>query len=669
VTTFSPNTKRSKRPPISPTWGIAAAIGTIVLLGLTAWQLLATRQEQIVAKPPIGKRTTQEQPTTESSALESQQLTAPDRQEPADRETAKPSQSDEATAAENSSHPKPPPTATKTEPAKAADKMAPSIESNREDSRGAESAAAGLKTETPATQNAAPMESPKQAENQEKAGKKDAEKDANQIIVESLRAKEKQNAAQRGTPETESQEDETEVKAPDQPPWLSAAKEFAAKRHGRVLDAKPFPGGSLRLTAGFDAEQIDASLWCIGGGWLETESGVYPFGLGYERMPPTVRQEIPGLAEKLGLASARIEIKPRGDDLLILAVGTPQAMGMETFAGKRTEIAPLQNKLDQLTYQLHECRRLENLSESPETKKKKDALHEAILGLLEQADVNRSSLDAAENLAKEEIGKLQRRIQELRAESNDRSTREQEDGKRAVERFTTGCRKITVIIYQSEKPKPGDAKEPPAKAAVKPPASQPPASQPTVVPLPKAAEPASNRPADLKATPGVAQCEVEYREETSADAFTPTYTEMGKLTVQVVSSAGAALPKWFQDDYNANCTIWEYPREGTPRTRELAGVGKANTHTITTGTSQIAVRCWFSRKNAPAGEGNRPAAETPWHIIDPVVSGTEYRLKAPLTPEVLASLQIKPIKPVKPAKPAKPSSGAKTKSENTKTPR
>lgn len=219
---------------------------------------------------------------------------------------------------------------------------------------------------------------------------------------------------------------------------------------------------------------------------------------------------------------------------------------------------------------------------------------------------------------------------------------------RAVEQLKKGCRKVSVVIYQTvDDSTPAAALTATTKktAAPKMPAAKT-AEKGLLPAFPrKKSEPLPASPGELRPTPGVPQFAVDFRESVAENAFAPTYTDMAALNLQAVSANGLPLPKWFVEEFHVKCTVFEFPSDGVPRSRELINASKPKTCNITAGTSQLAVRFWFLRKSLPAGHGNRPTAETSWHVVETVARGAEYRLKAPLTQEMLGSLQAKASKP------------------------
>jgi hypothetical protein len=660
----------TKTPPIKPGWVLAAVIATVLLLGLTVWQVWPPPADLETASQPVRrerkrasqKQVAREQTPAEQPAADNAATSDASETESADADKEKMAQSPApSTPAESKASVKP----------DAKPPVAAELSSQAEEPKGQH----GEQTEAATSQP-----------------KPEAEQEPMSAIVKALREKEKENIAERGQPSPEENEPaETKDFRGVNPDWLADAQQFASQHHGRVLESRSFSDGVLRVSAGFDAAQIEALPWQLGGGWLETDLGVFAFALSYQDNPPAMRQEIPAVAEKLGLESARIEIRQVGDDISLVAAATPRSFGSGAPSETRNEILPLQNKLDRLTYLWNTCRRMDAASASAESKGKLDETHEMILGVLditlpksvdnqaaekhrdegnaesdpmrlrekERVTKERSRLLAsAEDQAKEEIGKLQRRIQQLRTEANATLKQQEDQNALAVKRFEQCCRKITTVVYQAEdfnaNARPADAKDKALPVKAKGPSIRirTKAALPSVLPTQDSNQ-ASASPEDLKPTSGVAVWVLECRSEVVPDKFSPTYTEMAKLNVQVVAGGKLPFPRWFQDDFQWNCSIWEYPEDGEPHRRELTGVAKAASCPITAGTSQIAVRFWFSRKRTSTGEGLRPVAETSWQIVTPVVAGSEIWLKAPLTQEMLSAIQT--------PKPAKPGGDGKTK--------
>jgi hypothetical protein len=321
-----------------------------------------------------------------------------------------------------------------------------------------------------------------------------------------------------------------------------------------------------------------------------------------------------------------------------------------------------------------------------ESRKKMDpeAAEKAQHAQEESAQAWERMLGNADALAREESARLEVRVRDLQTKVTVALSQQRAENDRAVERFKKSCRKISTVIYPSESgsadpsaspsKQPSSSKQSSSKQSTteqltKPAASNKPQAelakgeqaatshspQPsvaesntkspvaTISPKPVEILPASA--ADLKATSGIAPWAVDYQESFAENAFTPTHTEMARLTVQVISGSTTTLPKWFVDEFNLNCTIYEFSKDGTPRSHELMNVSKPKTFNIMEGTSQVAIRFWFSSKTASASRKASIAAETPWHILEPIQRGGEYHLKTPLTLEMLSPLQPKPAKP------------------------
>lgn len=620
-----------KSPPIQPAWMLAAGIATVILLMLTVWRMLSPPQP-IRPAPPVASH---------QREVSEEQIVA--------RKAAAAPAADEALASNHGKEPS----------ENLAETESPSIAPETT-----------VKPATPAAPSAAPRTVAAPRPQNETPSKEAPQSPSKPLVAEQLSAKASQDApepvaesrlASRGGVEAQTAKEQAdaikvdaEIGADAMRRWLASAKEFASSHEGRVIESLPFSGGTLRIPTPFNAEVADMPLWFLSGGWLETESGMYAFGANYQHTPPVMRQEIPQLADKLGLASVGLELRPRGNDLVIQATATPKSVGPKAGADRQTELATLKNRLDRLNYQLSEWRRLEASRDTAENRERKTAIRQSLLELLEvprpaatqevtgtaatkeeAATARDQNLDSADALIREEIAKLEVRVRELQNDSKSTMAQQRDANDLAVARFKGSCRKISVVIYQAVAP----ATEA-AATAVKPPVSLPSAAPP---PPTREVLPAS--PADLKPTPAVMQWAVDYRESVAEDAFAPTYTAMARLSVQAVSASASQLPKWFQDAFNVNCTICEYPAEGAPRSHELMNAAKLRMHEINAGTSQIAVRFWFSHKNAPAGQGIRPAAETSWHVLTSIQGGAEYRLRAPLTQEMLGALQTKPAKP------------------------
>jgi hypothetical protein len=661
--------QRSRRPPIQPVWVITAAISTIVLLLLTAWRMLVP--PEVTPPPAANERIVSDtkpairQPVAKERNVE--RMARADQRSSVDASGAAAGLANSAkrdAAADSTSTVK---------TAVQAKSGAPQNNSVGPPKRaGSEPVATNIGQQPPPV-----AESPSRP-----AAAK--EEDASRAIVEALQAKAPPAAAQPAREHEGPKKMEAADRAAEARRWLAAAKQFAARHQGLVFEARPFPAGELSVPGGFEGPLADQPFWFLGGGQLEVHSGVYAFGLGYEQALPVMRQELPELATQLGLASVAVELRHHGNDLVIRAVATPKPNGPEVIAEKRNEIAQLQNRRDRLNYQLREWRQVDAGGDSTETKAKKAAIREAMLAVLEaptrspaeypspsgprkggdsvaaaakpqqrpaQAVTARDrSLYSAETLARNEISNLDLRIRQLQTECNAALAQSRGTNDRAVEQFEEGCRRITVVIYQSVKAQPDPAAGSAAPSRREEPAAPPQhAAQP-----PQRAEAGATTPAELKPTKDVAQWAVQYRVEISENAFAPTYTDWAQLTVQAVSASGSVLPKRFHDEFSVNCTVCEYAKDGAPHLRDLINAGKPRTCNVTEGTTQMAVRFWLARKSAPAGGNVRPVAETSWYIMDAVRRGAVYHLKAPLTQEMLISLQAKPSPPTKPGSGKKP---------------
>lgn len=446
--------------------------------------------------------------------------------------------------------------------------------------------------------------------------------------AEETKARTEQAAAQRA-------KDEAEAQAEQEHQWLAAARDFADRHRGRLLEAQPFPAGILHLPDEPDPKGDEPPRWFLGAGRLQLESSVYEFGAGFDRAPPVARHEIPELAETLGLASAGVEIRQRGQDVMIVATAVPKPIAPEAATGKKEEVKQLENKRQRLSYLLREWHKLDKIEDTEETKEKRTELRDAILGALEikvppaperptaitvrpgedpaaaaakaQQDYHRALaareqvLNSVEALARDALTKLEARIRQLQAESKGELARQRDENDRAVQQLKSRCRNITAIIYQAD------------------------------------ARPAPS--AELKPTPGIAQLPVQCRVEVVENAYTPTYAETAKLMVQLVPASGVTWPKWFTDDVVAICTVCEYPEEGSTRTFDLIGAVKPKAHLVIAGTQRMAVRFGFFRRTDSTGASDRLVAETSWHTVDEIKRGAEYRLKAPLTADALDKLR------------------------------
>lgn len=634
--------QRRKKPPIRPAWILAAAILTVVFLLLTLWRVLTPSPIAPPAAPP---------PIRQPVAGVSQ---TPSPVRPLSEPVAKPN----AASAEQPKTAELPPAAAKDNPAptKPTEKAKGDIAS-------------------PATQ---PTTSPTATASPPRTAAKQPSSDPNQIITETLQAREKELKASEPPsqlPASKQPHDASPATQPDsEQPWWTMARQFAAARQGMVLDARPFPGGTLELPAGFSAPSDDEAFWYLGGGKLITDTGAYSFGLGYEKAAPVMRQELPQLAQQIGLASVTLELHQRDQKLTLRVVAVPKADSPKAVIDKRTEITRLAGVRDRLNYQLREWQRLESSPDSPENRAKKVAVRETIFGILDAQTPPGSSTSPAgnrdpksptpgqdspktppesnasrdrklysvETLAKNEIARLDASIQQIQNDSTSAVKQSRESEDYAVKQFKASCRKITAVLYQSVKPESTVAESSAHPVTAVPDAASVPR------PMPRPSAPKSAGPADLRATPDVPQWPVDYRQEASENAFSPTQMESAKLTVQVISAAGTTLPKWFRDTYILNCTVWEYPKAGPSHVHELVNVDKPKTYSVMDAGGQLAVRFWLSPKKAAAGASVQPIAETSWRFFETLQPGTEYRLRAPLTQEMLVSVRPKTAPATKP---------------------
>ena len=70
---------------------------------------------------------------------------------------------------------------------------------------------------------------------------------------------------------------------------------------------------------------------------------------------------------------------------------------------------------------------------------------------------------------------------------------------------------------------------------------------------------------------------------------------------------------------------------------DLTAATKPKAHLVIAGTTRAAVRVEFFRRDAAGAV--RLIAETPWHELDKIQRGAEYRVKAVVTAEVLEKLR------------------------------
>ena len=163
--------------------------------------------------------------------------------------------------------------------------------------------AAGPATGRDAQRQAAPVEPPQQktappSVSAEEAARLRREEEARLAEHEAARvAAAEQAAAEAAAAEREKK-------------WRAAAKWFAEQNHGRFFEALPVTGGDALLPEPIPPLVTPTRLY-LGTGRLVFDGQAYPFGAGFDRVPPATRQEVPQLAEKLGLRSVYVEIQPR----------------------------------------------------------------------------------------------------------------------------------------------------------------------------------------------------------------------------------------------------------------------------------------------------------------------------------------------------------------------
>jgi hypothetical protein len=494
----------------------------------------------------------------------------------------------------------------------------------------------GSKAETPDPADVASSDDPAAKTPRVDPAAKD---DAATKAADEARMKADQEAARRAAEEKAAAEKAEAAKmaaAERERQWREHALRFAELNNGRYLEALPLnKGNALIPSSEWKPLPLPAEL-LLGGGRLEFGEEVYRFGEDFAKVPPAKRQEVPGLAEKLGFRSVYVEIQsqPSGPVLAVRGEWAPAASGLS---------AQERERVDQLTSRAQMIRaQLVIYHRSTTTEDKKNEAYNAVVRLLglkipevipepdrhdakyrDHPEIYQKDLQAhnqsiaARDKVKESVipaatqgaAAMDQKVKEIEAGLRDRRADARRAGEEAQADLRLRSQRISAVVYQLSGH--GDG---------------------TTKPAPQAA------PAAAEA--GELVIDGQFKVDPAAAAKLDATTTMARVRPMVGESPGKRLPEWVGDRYRVGCLIEEYDAQGNVRLIRLDQVDGQSTLDLFKGTAKAAIRFSFTvRGDALAPGSDREVAHSPWHPIDPIEADRQYTVKLELTAEHLKSLQ------------------------------
>jgi len=104
------------------------------------------------------------------------------------------------------------------------------------------------------------------------------------------------------------------------------AEQFAREHAGKFFDEAPLVNGALEIPADALPAAADGASLFLGSGTLHFDHAVYPFGEGFDAMPPVSRHEVPTLAAALSLPSVYVELQSRPGGWAVVLGHVPQSL-------------------------------------------------------------------------------------------------------------------------------------------------------------------------------------------------------------------------------------------------------------------------------------------------------------------------------------------------------
>lgn len=418
---------------------------------------------------------------------------------------------------------------------------------------------------------------------------------------------------------------------PGQETWESWADRFARQHAGTFLERVPLQN----LEAEIPAEvlgQSDSPLF-VGAGRIFGDDEVYEFGAGFDQAAPTTQHPLAELANKLGLASVRVELRQAPGTAAIVVVAEEARAAPRTSA---QAVAEKKSLLERARMMSARVQRYESTAVSEESRKKaydellklmrdkippepkmpelgpnatdqqQKAHAEALKKYKEEQRARDRLLENLVSIAKEEIKELYRKIEQIDDERRQAAVSARKGSDTATDELRRSCQRISVIVYRDVKP-----------------AEQQPAA-------PEEKEPAAN------AVPAVAgTIRVETR---SAVLARPPAIAVVKAVV--VGDSSRTLPQEYRNNVLAGCLIMVQHQDGFVRAIEVQDIEAAKSHDVFAGTAAVHVQFrFFRRPDDPFHPTYVLLAHSAWQVIQPVEKNREYTVRFELGKEGLGMLE------------------------------
>jgi len=429
--------------------------------------------------------------------------------------------------------------------------------------------------------------------------------------------------------------------------WIAWAERFAAERDGAWFCEEPCDGGRLGIPAERLRVDSDPPTLYLGEGRLDFRQTHYLFGGGFEHQPPTTRQEIPELANELGLKSVFVETRLADSGAAIAVVGVPRKLPAEAAAERKAELERLRQQSRMLTAHLQTysgrttpqdkkdeafgvLRELLEITIPPVPRKPKrsdEQFHErpeayevAVREYERKLAARERALESVVPKARETIPILLERIKQLESDSRPLEERVAKESAEALAALAAGSRRLTAIVYQDATGLGPKAAEPSARQAEMTARAEEREAEARDDKRNSAAgadrrrpdemHPPSTFPPPPSEAPSAEKTVIHIESKPAVGLNPPA---VAQIRVLVVGPQGKPLPSSLKDQFVFGLEVMGQVAEGSLKAKRLPDLDVVETTDVLQGTSAVKFRFQFFRRSGNPFDSRHPlVAETPW---------------------------------------------------------